>query len=129
MERVRQRELHALDLDGATLVRARQVVDLCALLLEPAFQLDERDDAFRRELLRQFDRAPDVIGVAVRDRDHVDALRLLLGVRALRIVEPRVDVHPFASGRVEPERRVSQPGQRRVGHRAPFGWAVVGGRD
>ena len=29
----------------------------------------------------------DMVGVAVRDRDQVDALRLLLGVRALRVSE------------------------------------------
>jgi hypothetical protein len=43
-----------------------------------------RDD-LGLELLAQLDRVADVVAVTVRDRDHVDPLGLLLGVRALRV--------------------------------------------
>ena len=40
-----------------------------------------------------------------------DALGFLLGLGAFRIFEPGVDVDALASGRVESEGRVTEPGQ------------------
>ena len=120
VEGVDERELHAVDVDSSALVRPGEVVDLGPLVLEPAFQLDHGDDRLRLELLRQLDGLADVVGVSVRDRDHVDALGLLLRIRTLRIREPRVDVDTLSAGRVEPERSVPQPGYGRVSHRSPF---------
>ena len=51
-------------------------------------QLDRRDDR-AAVLLREIDRVADVVVVAVRDRDHVDALRLLLALGALRVRRAR----------------------------------------
>jgi hypothetical protein len=63
-------------------------------------------------LLGQLDGVSDVVVMSVRERDHVDALRLLLGSGALRIaVQERVDVDAFAAGRLDAERRVTQPGE------------------
>ena len=42
---------------------------------EPALQLDLADDLGAGEALRELDGVADVVAVAVRDRDHVDALR------------------------------------------------------
>jgi hypothetical protein len=103
MKRVRECELDAIDRDGPALVRTGDIVGLCALPFEPAFQLDKRDDRHRTELLGDRDDRAHVVGVAVRDRDHVAALRVLLGLGTLRVVEPRIDVDALASRRVEPE--------------------------
>ncbi len=57
--------------------------------------------------------SPYVIAVPVREQDHVDALGLLLRLGALRVaVEERIHVDALAAGRVDPEGRVAQPGQR-----------------
>ena len=73
MERVRERELDAVDLDGAAFVRAEDVLD--ALLAEPAAS-STGATTVAAVLLRELDRVADVVAVAVRDRDHVDALGL-----------------------------------------------------
>ena len=76
-------------------------VVLDALLDEPAAQLDRRDDG-AGVLLRELDRVADVVAVPVRERDHVDALGLLLVLGALRVpVQERVDVDAFSAGRVD----------------------------
>ncbi len=103
MERVRKREFDPRDVDGSTLVRPGGSVGLRALPLKPALQLDLSDDRDRPELLRDRNDRAEVVGVAVRDRDHVAALRVLLGLRTLRVVEPRIDVDALAARRVEPE--------------------------
>src|SRR4051794_41601622 len=68
-----------------------------------------------------------MVAVPVCERDHVDALRLLLGFRAFRVAEPGVDVDPLAAGRVHPEARVAEPGHRHIGHARSFltGWLRV----
>src|SRR5437763_1305060 len=77
----------------------------------PAAELDERN--YRRlEALPQLDRVADVIGVAVRDDDQVDALGFSLRLRARRPREPRVDVDTLPFRAVETECRVPEPGQR-----------------
>ena len=78
---------------------------------EPVADLDHRDDG-RAVLLLQLDEVLDVVAVAVCDRDHVDALRRLLVVRAFRVVrQERVDVDPRPAVRVEAKRSVSEPGE------------------
>src|SRR5919197_3603072 len=119
MECVRQRELAAGGLDGSAFVRAGQLIERGALAAEPSLQLDDRDDR-RVELLRQLHRLADVIGVAVRDRDDVDSLRLLLRVGTLRVAEPRVDVDALLARGVEPERGVAEPRECCVRHRSPL---------
>src|SRR5439155_7826959 len=119
VEGVHDRELDAACLDGAALVGTGHLPDVCALLAEPAFELDEGHD-LGLELLAQLDGLADVVAVAVGERDHVDPLGLLLGVRALRVAEPRIDVDALASGRVQPEARVAQPRHRYVGHSRSF---------
>src|SRR5204863_4325083 len=89
--------------------------------VQPAFQLDERNHREWPELLRELDGRAHVVRVAVSDRDHVHALRFLLRVRTLRVVEPRIDVDSLPTRRIQSERRVAKPGQRRVSHRSPFG--------
>ena len=111
MERVRERELDPLGLHGAAFVRAGHVVRLRALPLEPALQLHERDDRHRAELLGQLYGRAGVVGVSVCDGDHVAAVRVLLRVRALRVVEPGVDVDTLSARRVEAEGGVPEPGQ------------------
>ena len=120
MERVRERELDAVDVDRAALVGPRKLRLVDALLAEPAAQLDEGDDR-AAVLAREVDRVADMVAVAVRDGDHVDPLGLQLALRALGVaVQERVDVDPLASGGVDPEGRVAEPGERRVRHRSPF---------
>src|SRR5712691_620396 len=120
VERIRERELHAVHVDGAALVRCLQLALVDALLAEPACELDECDDR-RTVLLREVDGVADVVAVAVGDRDHVDALRRLLVRRALRVAgQERVDVDALPAGGVEPEGCMSEPGQRRVCHRSPL---------
>ena len=104
----------------AAFVRRVQLALVDAVLAEPAGELDERDDCCA-VLLREVDGVADVVAVAVRDRDDVGALGGLLALGTLRIaVQERVDVDALAAGRVEPEGRVAEPGQRRVCHRSPF---------
>src|SRR6185503_17473510 len=87
-----------------------------ALPREPAPALHEGDHR-RVEALVQRDRVADVVVVAVRDEDQVDPLRLLLGLRALRVpVQERVDVHALPARRVEAEGGVAEPGERDAGH-------------
>src|SRR5205807_790857 len=87
----------AVDVDRAALVRSLQLRLVDTLLAEPAAQLDERDD-LAVVLLGEGDRVSDVIAVPMRDRDHVDALRRLLALRALGVsVQERVDVAAAAS--------------------------------
>jgi hypothetical protein len=71
-------------------------------------------------LLHEVERVADVVVVAVRDRDDVDALRLFLPLGALRVREPGVDVDPLPSRRVEAERGVAEPSQLNVRHLSPF---------
>ena len=86
------------------------------LHLQPVGELDRRNHR-AGVLLRQLDGVADVVAVAVRERDHVDALRLELGLRTLRVsVEEGVDVDALPAGCVEAERRVTEPGQGRFGH-------------
>ena len=123
VERVRERELRAVDVDRAALVRSLQLRLVDTLLAEPAAQLDERDD-LAVVLLGQGDRVSDMIAVPVRDRDHVDALRRLLALRALGVsVQERVDVDALAVRRIHAEGSVAEPRERRLRHRSPF--AVV----
>ena len=87
---------------------------------EPVGELDRRHDR-AAELLRQVDRVPDVVVVAVRERDQVDPLGLLLVVRALGVRDPGIDVDPLAAGCVEAERGVTEPRELNVRHLSPFG--------
>src|SRR5205085_1001689 len=104
-----ERELDAVDGDGAALVRVVRLLD--ALLPEPAGEFDGRDDV-ARVLLRKVDGVADVVAVPVREADDVDALGLLLVLGALRIpVQERVDVHAFSAGRFDAKRRMAQPGE------------------
>jgi hypothetical protein len=107
---VGQRDLHALLFDRAALVAAFGRLIRKALHGEPVAQLDHRDDR-ALEALGQLDSLADVVGVAVRERDQVDALGILLCLWALRVLEPGIDVHALAAGGVEPECRVAEPGQ------------------
>jgi hypothetical protein len=109
---VGERDLDAVDVDRAALVRVLPEVRLDALALEPAAQLDERDHR-RLELLPERDRVADVVAVTVCQRDQVDALRLPFRLGALGVPgQPRVDVDALAARAVEPEGRVSEPGER-----------------
>jgi hypothetical protein len=120
VERVRQCEFHAVDVDRAALVEADGLAVGHALLPEPADELDHRDDR-RAVLLRDRHRVADVVAVPVRDRDDVRALGLLLVRWTLGVpLEDRVDVDAFAGRRVEPERGVAEPRERRVRHRSAF---------
>src|SRR5262245_52224896 len=62
----------------------------------------------------------------MRERDHVAPVRILLRIRALRVVEPRVDVDPLAAAAVEAEGGMSQPGEGRVSHRSPCSTECAG---
>src|SRR4029453_16120057 len=74
------------------------------------------------------DGLPEVVVVAVRERDHVDALGLLLPLGTFRIPEPGVDVDALAAGAVEPESPVPEPGQGAVCHLPPPGrWVESNG--
>src|SRR5205814_8519859 len=95
-------------------------VRLRALFLEPSLQLHDRDDRHRTELLAQLDRRAGVVRMPVCDGDHVTTVRILLRVRTLWVVEPRIDVDTLSTRCVEAEGGVPEPGQRRVSHRAPF---------
>jgi hypothetical protein len=57
-----------------------------------------------------------VVVVPVRQRDQVDALRLLLVLGATGIVEEGIDVDALSAGRVEAEGVMAEPGQGDVGH-------------
>ncbi len=106
VERVRQREAHVVDGDGAALVEVDDVRgDLGA---EPAGKFNLREDG-GAVLVRKRDGVADVVAVPVRDGDDVDAFGRLLVLRALRIaVEEWIDVDALA-GRVEAEGGVSEP--------------------
>jgi hypothetical protein len=120
MERVRQRDLHAIDVDRAALVRSVHIRFGNTLLPEPAAELDERDD-LAVVLFREADGVSDVVAVPMRERDDVDALRRLLALGALRIpVQERVDVDALAVRGIHAEGRVAEPRQCGVRHRSPF---------
>ena len=98
----------------AALVEPGHLADVRALPAEPVLELDLADDLGVGEALRQLDGVADVVAVAVRDRDHVDALGRLLGLRRLRVAgQERVDVDALAAVGLEPERRVTEPGECR----------------
>src|SRR5438045_1848485 len=108
MVRVRHREPHVVDCDGAALVRVEDV--LCALTAEPAGDLDGGNNG-RAVRLRERESVADMVAVPVRDRDYVDALGRLLVLGALRIaVEEGIDVDALAA-RIEAERGVSEPSE------------------
>jgi hypothetical protein len=96
--RVHERDLDPVHVDGAALVRVVGTVGLGnANHREVVAKLDRRDDG-ALELLRQLERVADVVVVPVGDEDRVDALRLLLVLRALRVaVEERIDVDALAA--------------------------------
>jgi hypothetical protein len=65
--------------------------------------------------LRESDGVADVVAVAVREEDRVDALRALLRLRTARVSrQERVDVDALAARAVEAERRVPEPGESAV---------------
>ena len=75
------------------------------LLRSQLLQLDLADDLGVGEALRELDGVADVVAVAVRDRDHVDALGLLSASGVLRVAgQERVDVDALAAVGLEPER-------------------------
>ena len=107
MVRVRKGEADAVDGDGSTLVRVEDVLQL-VLDLEPVGELYRRDDR-AAVLFSQLDCVAEMVSMPVRDRDHVDALRRLLVLRALRVSsEERVYVDALAF-RLEAERCVPKP--------------------
>ena len=115
MLEARNKKSLALDLskpEGQAVLH-RLAATLCG---EIAATLDLSDDR-RVEPLVQRDGVPDVVVVAVRDEDQVDALGALLGLGALRIpLEERVDVDTFPARAVEAEAGVAEPSQGDVGH-------------
>ena len=124
MEGAHDRELHAVDVDRAALVRARQLVVVDALLAQPTGQLDDRNDG-GAVLLRDVDGVADVVAVPVRDRDDVRPLGLALVLGALRVpVQERVDVDALSARRVESEGGVPEPGQSGVSHGAEANNAI-----
>jgi hypothetical protein len=114
VEGVRQRHLHAVDVDRAALVDRVPRVLGDTLAGEPASQLDLRDDGAGVPL-RERDGVADVVAVAVREQDQVDALGLLLRLGAARVPrEERVDVDALAARGVDAERGVPEPGEGAV---------------
>jgi hypothetical protein len=108
---VGQRDLDAVDVGRAALVRRVGHLVRKSLGGEPAAQLDERDDR-RLELLPERNGVADVVAVAVGERDQVDAVGRLFGLGTLRVPgQPRVDIDALAARAVEPEARVPEPGE------------------
>ena len=108
---VGQRDLDTLDRERAAFVGCVSPVLLDSLGREPATQLDLCDDRTAEPLVER-DGVADVIVVAVCQEDEVAALGLDLVRRAARIaVQERVEVDALAAGRVDPERRVPEPGE------------------
>ena len=106
MVRVREGDLDPVPLERAALVPGESRILGEPLRREPAAQLDDRDHG-AVEALGQVDGLADVVVVAVRERDQVDALGLPLALRAVRVLQPGVDVDPLPSGRVDSEGRVA----------------------
>src|SRR6185312_15159251 len=74
---------------------------------------DDRDDGASEPLV-QSDRIADVVAVSVRQEDEVAALGLDLRLRTSRIaLEERIEVDALPARRVDPKRRVPEPGQLR----------------
>jgi len=115
VERVREGEAQAVDLARAALAHAAGRSFRVALLLEPGRELEDGHER-RLVLLSDRRRVGDVVEVPVRDDDHVRAFDRFLAVRALRVLEPRVEVDALAAGTVDAEGRMSEPGQRRIRH-------------
>ena len=118
MERVHDREADPVELDRSAFVGAGDLAHVCALVAQPALQLDERHD-LGRELLRDLDGAADMVGMAMGDGDDVGPFRFLLVLGALRVVEPRIDVDPLAAGTVDSKRCVAEPSDGNVRHSPP----------
>ena len=78
---------------------------------EKRAQLDLRDNG-ARESSRELHRVADMVVMAVREEDRIDAFRLELARRAGRIPgQEGIDVDPVAGGRVEPECGMAEPGE------------------
>ena len=118
---MRHRELDAVDLDGAALVHPERARVRRALRLEPRRRARRSRPPAGECCLAISTAFADVVAVAVRDREHVAALGLLLALRALRVVEPGVDVDALALGAVEPVAAVSEPGEGDVRQHALLG--------
>ena len=114
---VGERELDALDLDGAALVRVAGAVLVDPLLRDRAVVELDRSDDDRLVLLPDVHGVADVVAVTVRDRDDVDPLGLLLVVGSLGVsVQERIDVDAFSARAVEAKARVPEPGELCVSH-------------
>ena len=117
MEGMGQGEPDTVDVDRAALVHAAaRRVRIAVLLFEHIRELVHADEP-RLETLAELGSRAGVVRVAVRDRDDVAALGLLLRVGAPGIaVEPWIDVDSLPARGVEPEARVPEPGQGSARH-------------
>ena len=108
---MRERDVRPEQVDAAPLVdRLRHV--RADLLAEKPSELDLGDHG-AGERAGQADGVTDVVGMPVRKEDRVEAIRLELGDGAGRVsCQERVDIDPGPGGKVEAERRVSEPGDR-----------------
>ena len=109
---MRERDADVAEANRAALVRRLRHVLRKALPREPAAQLDLRDDR-AAEPRGERDGVADVVVVAVCQGDEVASHRLALAVRARGVPrEKGVHVEARARLRVDPERRVTEPGER-----------------
>ena len=102
MLRVGERDLDSVGLHCAALVRRVRDVLGEPLPGKPVSDLDDRDDV-GIVLLREVEGAAHMVGVTMCDSDQVDPLGLLLSVRALRVLEPGVDIDALSAWCVEAE--------------------------